>query len=168
MVEPTRYTITFDSARAMRALEVAPDILIEELVPSVVEAQLLLEREIRELTPTSGAGTLRDSIGALPVEISATSVRGEVGTALSYAQPVETGSKPHMPPVEPIAEWVRRKLGIKDEAEAKSIAFGIARKIAKSGSKGAFMFREGLAASQAQILEILGDGVERALARIER
>lgn len=168
MVAPTRYSVSLDTSRAMRALELAPDILIEELIPSVIQSQQLLEREIKELTPTSGAGTLRDSIGALPVEISSTSVRGEVGTTNTYAQPVETGAKPHMPPVEPIAEWVRRKLGIKDEAEAKSVAFAIARKIAKSGSKGAFMFREGLAASQAQILEILGDGVERALARIER
>ncbi|WP_020179650.1 HK97 gp10 family phage protein [Methylopila sp. M107] len=168
MVAPTNYTVGLDSARVARALELAPDVLIEELIPAVIEAQLLAEREIRERTPTSGAGTLRDSIGALPVKFSETAVIGEVGTALAYAQPVETGSKAHFPPVEPIADWVRRKLGIKDEAQAKSIAFAIARKISIEGSEGAFMFRDGLAFAQAQILEILGAGVDRALARAEQ
>lgn len=165
MVAPTTYSITLDQARVARAFELAPDILLEELIPSVMEAQLLVEREVRERTPTSGAGTLRDSIGALPITFSQSMIRGEVGTALSYAQPVETGSKPHRPPVEPIADWVRRKLG-KDPEEALDIAYAIAGKIAREGSKGAFMFREGTAESQIQVLEILGEGVDRAVARI--
>ena len=165
MIAPTTYSVAFRSEVVQRAFERAPEILVEELTPSVIEAQLLVEREIRERTPTSGAGTLRDSIGALPVTFSQDRVRGEVGTALSYAQPMESGSRPHMPPVEPIAEWVRRKLG-KKPAEAKGIAFAIALKIAKEGSEGAFMFRDGLAAAQAQVLEILGEGVDRAVARV--
>ena len=165
MVEPTRYEIRLDSAAALRAFELAPEILIEELTPSVMEAQLLVEREVVERTPTSGAGTLRDSFGALPVTFSETSVSGEVGTALAYAQPVELGSRPHFPPIAPIAEWVRRKLG-KTPEDAKGIAWAIATKISKEGTKGAFMFREGLAHSQAQVLETLSAGAERAAARI--
>ena len=167
MVEPVRYSVELSSADALRALELAPEILIDELTPSVLEAQLLVEREVIERTPTSGAGTLRDSIGALPVTFSETAVSGEVGTALAYAQPVEVGSRPHFPPIAPIAEWARRALGKKPD-EAKDVAWAIAVKISKEGSKGAFMFREGLAAAHAQVIEILGQGVERAVERIGR
>lgn len=166
MIAPTILSLKLDGEAVGRVLRAAPAIVDADIVPAILESQFLLEREVRDRTPTSGAGTLRDSIGALPIVIGASEVVGEVGTSLSYAQPVESGSKPHRPPVEPIAEWVRRKLGKRPE-EAKSIAWAIAGKIAKEGSPGAFMFRDGLAAVQSQILEILGSGVERALSHID-
>lgn len=166
MVEPTLI-----SARIMvisDALAAAPDILLEEMVPAVVESQLLLEREVRERTPTSGAGTLRDSIGALPVVIAEDRVTGEVGTTLAYAQPIELGARPHMPPIAPLADWVRRKLGVKDGKEARSVAYAIALKIARDGTPAHHMFSEGLAATQAQIGEIIAAAAGRAVARIAR
>lgn len=165
MIEPTILSVSVDGDLVRRALAAAPEIVDEELVPAVFEAQLLLEREVRDLTPTSGAGTLRDSIGSLPIVFTEAAMIGEVGTSLSYAQPVEDGSKPHRPPVEPIADWVQRKLG-KSQKESKSIAWGIAGKIAKEGSVGRFMFRDGLAATQGQILEIIGAGAAAAVRRI--
>lgn len=165
MIEPTVLSITVNSADVARALGGAPAIIDQELVPAMIESQFLLEREIRELTPTSGGGTLRDSIGSMPLVFSEKALSGEVGTSLAYAQPVELGSRPHRPPVEPIVDWVRRKLGKRPD-EATGIAWAIAGKIEKEGSKGAFMFRDGLAATQGQILEIIGAGVGRALERI--
>lgn len=165
MIEPTILSVTVDDDLVRRALSAAPQIIDEELVPAVFEAQMLLEREVRDLTPTSGAGTLRDSIGALPITFTESAMIAEVGTSLSYAQPVEEGSKPHRPPVEPIAEWVQRKLGKRPD-EAKGIAWAISTKIAKVGSVGRFMFRDGLAATQAQILEIIGGSVAAAVRRI--
>ena len=164
MIEPTVLDVTVSSDEVARALRASPVLIDEEMVPAILEAQFLLEREIRENTPTSGAGTLRDSIGSLPITFSPAAISAEVGTALAYAQPVETGSRPHRPPVEPLAEWVQRKLG-KSPDEAKGIAWAIAGKIAKEGSKGVYMFREGLAQTQGQILEILG-GVRAVLDRI--
>lgn len=166
MIEPTIFSVTVSDDAVRRALSAAPAIIDEELVPAILEAQLLLEREVVDRTPTSGAGTLRGSIGALPITFSEGVMIGAVGTSLAYAQPVEEGSKPHRPPVEPIADWVQRKLG-KDPKEAKKIAWGIAGKIAEQGSPGAHMFREGLAATQGQILEIIGGGVAAALRRID-
>lgn len=147
------------------ALARAPAVLLEELTPAIVESQLLLEREVREHTPTSGAGTLRDSIGALPVTISETEVSGGVGTSLSYALPVELGSRPHRPPVEPLTDWVRRKLGKKGK-EARSVAFAIARKIEREGTPARNMFSEGLSRTQGQIAELLEAAAERATRRI--
>jgi hypothetical protein len=158
-----RFEITIDQVTP--ALAAAPQVFEEELYPSVLEAELLLEREVRERTPSSGAGTLRDSIGALPVTFSGLSFEGGVGTALSYAAPVELGSRPHRPPVEPIAEWVARKLGKRGQ-EGRKIAWAIAGKIARDGTPARFMFRDGLAATQDQILEILAAGAGRAIARL--
>lgn len=166
-MEALTFRLDLRSSDVVAALAAAPDVVGREIVPAMMEAELLLERAVRDRTPTSGAGTLANSIGALPVVVTETAVIGDVGTALAYAQPVETGSRPHRPPVEPIADWVRRKLG-KHPDEAKGIAWGIAGKIAKEGSIGVHMFEKGLAATQTQILEILGAGVDRALGRIGR
>lgn len=57
-----------------------------------------------------------------------------------YAAPVETGAKPHFPPTEALLLWVKQKLGVRNEKEAKSVAFLIARAISKRGTKGAHMF----------------------------
>lgn len=155
--------VQFDAA--MRALSGAPEVFEQEMLPAVIEAQFLLEREIRERTPTSGAGTLRDSIGALPVTFSEARFEASVGTSLAYALPVELGAKPHRPPVEPLIDWVARKLG-KRGAEGKGIAWAIAGKIARDGTRARNMFSEGLAATQGQIAEILSGAADRALARI--
>lgn len=159
------YVISVDATVVNARLAALPDVLLDEMVPAVVESQLLLEREIKERTPTSGAGTLRDSMGALPVMLTESAVRGEVGSALSYALPVELGSRPHRPPIEPLADWVRRKLG-KPADEARGIAFGIAAKIAQHGTPAHHMASEGLKATQAQIQELLEAAASRAVSRV--
>jgi len=158
-------SVRIEAAGLSRLMDVAPAIVVEELTAGVTEATMLAEREIRERTPTSGAGTLRDSIGAMPVEISGEAVRGEVATSLAYAAPVETGSRPHFPPVEPLVDWVERRLGLSGPA-ARGAAWAIARKIAARGTEGAFMFRDGLAAVEQQVIAIVSGAVARAAARI--
>lgn len=165
MAEPVTLSLRHTFRDAGSAFARAPEILREELVQAATIGSLLLEREVRERTPTSGAGTLRDSIGALPVTIAGPRVSSGVGTALAYAAPVETGSRPHMPPVEPIAEWVRRKLGKKPK-EARGIAFAIARKIARDGTQGAHMFAQGLDFARPQIIQLLEAAYASALSRV--
>lgn len=156
------YEVSIDTTAVDAALAGASRAILDEMVPAIAEAQMLLEREIKERAPTSGAGTLRDSIGALPIVIGESAVRGEVGSALPYAVPVELGSRPHRPPIEPLADWVRRKLG-KRGKEARGIAFAIANKIARDGTRPRHMATEALAATQAQILEMLAAAAERGI-----
>lgn len=153
----------FDAAAAR--FRDAASVLADALVPAVFEGSLLLEREVRERTPTSGAGTLRDSIGALPISISGAVVRGGAGTVLAYAAPVETGSKPHWMPVEPLMDWVRRKLGLAGD-EAADAARRIRFAIAHRGTPAAHMFRDGTAATEAQIGQILNDAMAEAAGRL--
>lgn len=150
-----------DAGRLADAWERAPEVLIGHLTRALTMGGFQAQREIMERTPTSGAGTLRDSIGLLPLEITATSVTALVGTSLIYAAPVETGSRPHMPPVEPLADWVRRKLGIADPAKARGVAKAIAWKIKAHGTPAAHMFRTGREAVQPQILAAVEAAVEQ-------
>lgn len=150
-----------DAGRLADAWERAPEVLIGHLTRALALGGFQAQREIMERTPTSGAGTLRDSIGLLPLEITATSVTAIVGTSLAYAAPVETGSRPHMPPVEPLADWVRRKLGIADPVKARTVAKAIAWKIKAHGTPAAHMFRDGREAVQPQILAAVEAAVEQ-------
>jgi len=51
-----------------------------------------------------------------------------------YAVPVEYGRNPgSYPPFEPIYKWVKRRLGVKNENEAKKIAWAIINKIKTEG-----------------------------------
>lgn len=77
-------------------------------------------------------GTLKQSIKSEYGELE-----GKIITQMRYAAAVEYGSRPHFPPVEPLVGWVRRnraKLGVKDK-DIRSVAFLIARKISKRGTK---------------------------------
>ncbi len=51
-----------------------------------------------------------------------------------HAAPVEFGSKPHMPPVEPLIGWCRRVLRM-NEKEAKATAWKIAMRIKERGTE---------------------------------
>lgn len=57
-----------------------------------------------------------------------------------YAAAVEDGTRPHMPPPSALLLWVKQKLNVANEKQALSIAFAIARTIARRGTKGAHMF----------------------------
>src|SRR5690606_1605126 len=78
-------------------------------------------RRLRELW-TSATGRLANSIASAE-EPGGRDAR--IGTNLVYARAIEFGFPPgylqRMPPVEAIQGWVRRKLGVRDREEARSI-----------------------------------------------
>jgi hypothetical protein len=142
----------------------APELVADELAKGVLEAELLLEREAKEGTPTA-TGLLRESIAAQQPRRLADQVLGVVGTSLAYAAPVELGTKPHFPPIPPLADWARVKLGIPAD-QAEHVGFLIARKIARTGTKGALMFTKALQSNAAQIERIIAQAGERIAARL--
>lgn len=151
------------AAELAHAFDLAPEIVMEEQERATWEAGLLLERETRERTPVgiAGGGGLKGSIAAREPRRLGEAVIGEVGTALNYAVPVELGSRPHFPPVQPLADWAVAKLGV-DPGEARSVGFLIARKISRKGTEGAHMFERAFEANRAQVARIY----EAARARI--
>lgn len=131
----------------------APDVVAEELTRTTWEAELLLQREIQDRTPTGATGLLRESIHAREPRRLDRIVIGEVGTSIAHAVPVELGTRPHFPPIAPLQDWAEAKLGLDAEA-ARGAAFAIARTIAKRGTRGAFMFEHGFARARAQIVQM--------------
>lgn len=160
-------TITADLSSVQKLLDKYPDISATVQREKVTEAALLLERAIKLLTP-EGAGPihLRDTIFH-KIEQRGVSVRGLISTPASYGESVEMGTRPHFPPVAPIRFWVEKKLRLAG-AEAKSVAFLIARAISKRGTKGAKMFQQGVEKNEAAVMAILNRIPEEIIRRIAR
>lgn len=143
----------------------APQIAREELTAAMEESTIALQTAVAELTPVGAHGLLRQSIAAQPIQHLSDQVIGVVGTSLNYAEPVELGTRPHMPPVEALEDWVRAKLGIEDD-QVERVAFLVARKISISGTPAAGMFHRGLNAMRAQIAERFQAARDRIVARL--
>ncbi|MHC8492791.1 hypothetical protein ACTU44_08760 [Thalassospira sp. SM2505] len=152
-----------EAAALADAFDKSPKIVTEELTAATWQASLLLEREVKENTPTGvgGGGGLKGSISAREPEVLSDNVIGMVGTPLDYAVPVELGTRPHFPPVQPLADWAEHKLGL-SPAEAQGAAFAIARKISRTGTKGAHMFERAFEDNDLQVQRIF----DRARVRI--
>lgn len=126
-------------------------------VSKVTEVLMLLERAVKQKTPF-GAGPihLRDTIHG-KVRTSGQKVSGVLGTPLEHGLPVEEGTRPHFPPIEPIQFWVQNKLHIAGEKESRTVAFLIARAISRRGTKGHKMFQSGFEENEAIARAILNE-----------
>lgn len=157
------------SEEVLKRLAQVPELLAHNLTAAMLEAELLLEREAKTRAPVglSGAAGLRGSIAAIPPFMDGDTLTGGIGTSAPYAVPVELGSKPHFPPVQPLADWVTAKLGVGDAAEARGIAFCIARKIAAHGTKGQHFFKAALNDNEPAIKAMFDKAVTSTLEGIE-
>ncbi|MBK6402096.1 MAG: HK97 gp10 family phage protein [Rhodocyclaceae bacterium] len=154
---------TADLAILARAFAAAPELARDEARRFLHAATEYLKGEVVERTPAA-AGTLRASIAAA-VEEDGPGLLGVVATALDYAVPVELGTRPHKPPIEPLEQWVRTRLGLTDKAAA-SAARRIQWKIAHYGTPAAGMFHRGVAAGRANVERLFADGMARLRDRI--
>ncbi len=165
------HTVRMDiqqSAALMTAADRMPEIYIDEMTGATWEAELLIERDVKELTPTGigGGGGLKGSISSREPVVLANNVIGEIGTPLNYAVPVELGSKPHMPPIQPLADWAEHVLGVSNN-EAWRVGTAIAFKIKARGTEGAFMFERAFKANEKQVQRIYGRAAQRIIDRVE-
>ena len=158
-----KMSVQVDGAEQIRALwEQAPDVTREEMSRATWEASLLIEREVKDLTPVGvgGAGGLRGSIAAREPRVLSDTVLGAVGTSVAHALPVELGTKPHFPPVEPLRDWAERKLNIPED-RSYDVALSIARKIAARGTLAVGMFNRTFVATRAQVEALYSDARRR-------
>jgi hypothetical protein len=117
--------------------------------PPAVDTTNLLNSVISDVSDGDGQALARLQIG--------------VGSSLGadkYAGPVETGARPHLPPVEALIPWVMRKLGASDEKQATSLAWAVAKSIAKKGTAGHEMFER----AQIDLEPLAAPAIERAIA----
>jgi HK97 gp10 family phage protein len=87
------------------------------------DATLLVTRDAKKNSPVD-TGRLRASITP-QVDVSAETVRGIVGSNVTYAPYVELGTRPHWPPIGALEVWARRH---------GTSAFLVARAISRRGT----------------------------------
>lgn len=85
-------------------------------------ATIMIQGETKEGTPVA-FGILRNSI-LVETRVTANEILGVVATAVPYAAPVEEGSRPHFPPLNPLILWVKRK-GLIDRRRVVSGPTGV-------------------------------------------
>ena len=101
-----------------------------------------IKRETVKHTPVY-TGALKTSIMSMRVESPVGDIVGIVSSPVPYAAAVELGTEPHWVPLAPLVLWAKRKFSLSDKA-AETMAFFVQKHIAHSGTKGKFMFRQGL------------------------
>ena len=116
------------------------------------------------LPPAVAFGNLAGSVVSKFVR-EATMCREVIGVSPNvgadvYAAPVETGTRPHMPPASALLAWVQKKFGVEDEKQALGIAFAIAKKMSKRGTQGHQMFSRALEGLEPMVTPVM----ERELA----
>lgn len=143
----------------------APQIAAEEIDAAMVYGVNELRNEIVPRVPVN-QGLLRQGV---QVDLAGTPVEraGRVFDAVAYAPAVEAGSVPHFPPPGPLQLWVRRKLGISDEKDVRSVAFLIGRAIARRGTKARNFFRDGVAVAKGRVQARFAEIPGRILRRLE-
>lgn len=94
------------------------------------------------MPPAVASGNLAASVDfTVTVESAFTRLMVFAGPpADTYVDPVNLGARPHMMPVEALLPWIRQKFGVEEEKTALSMAWAIAKSIAKKGMRGRQMF----------------------------
>jgi len=99
----------------------------------------LLTPKIREATPVGATHKLRN-VTVYQILGKTEDMRCEIrqsafsSTGFPYGVAVRHGTRPHFPPIEALIPWVRAKLAVSEE-RVRSVAFLVARKISRVGTK---------------------------------
>lgn len=84
------------------------------------------------------------------------------GTNLKYAVYVHEGTKPHLPPEQPIRQWVVKKLGIIGDA-VPNVTAKVRWTIARKGTKGKPFLKVPFRAFKNQILDRIINAIDRGI-----
>ncbi|WP_374354638.1 hypothetical protein [Limnohabitans sp.] len=143
-----------------RGLREAPEYTERVLQEAMTEATLLMRREWQENLPRASgltAASITSDVASTPA-----GVLGVVGSSQPSAFFLELGTGPHMPPVQALEPWVKAVLGVRDPKEIKSVAFMVARKIAREGTPARYPMARAAQSVEGQVLAM----VERAAAKV--
>ncbi|MCY3824870.1 MAG: HK97 gp10 family phage protein [Nitrospinae bacterium] len=136
---------------------------------AMAEVTEMLRREVVVRTPVGASGNLKGSIFTEIKGEGRGAIRGVVASRADYADHVEFGRRPGgaMPPWRegsPLYRWVVRNLESRS-GEFESVAFLVARAIARRGTRGRRMFARSFEENQrrieGRIRELLDEIVRR-------
>ncbi len=150
-------------AALLQGFDQAPEFTQRELLGTMTQATLLVEREAKDRTPKV-TGMTAASISSDAFSVPA-GVVGLVGSSQPTLGFVELGTKAHMPPVEALVPWVRAVLGV-DRKSERSVAFLVARKIARKGTEPQRPLEKAIAATDGQVLRLFEDAAGRVASHL--
>jgi hypothetical protein len=142
-----------------------------EIFAAIDESTKRIEGDVKELTSKGATGLAASTITTIGPQMLPEGVVGLVGSSLNYIVPLELGSKPHFPPLQPLIDWVVKVLDIQEndsDVTASEVAFAIARKISKVGTKGQFMFKRGFEMNEAHAKARMQQAVANIVARMAK
>lgn len=113
--------------------------------------------------PAIATGNLVNSIVFIQLrDISRVEIKSNA-PAETYADYVESGTGPHFPPPSALLLWVKKKFSVSNEKQALSIAFAIARKIARRGTSAFGMFARAWAVLEPELPAIFEAQIAHAI-----
>ena len=110
----------------------------KEVVKATYSGALKSQEKLNEDTPVDTGFLLASwRVEKNPLEPEPSVI---IGNDAPYANVVlESGAKPHTPPLKPLLEWASRKLRKPiDSREVKSLAWGVRKKIQREGVEAKF------------------------------
>lgn len=145
----------------------ASDVVRDEMQTAIAAGVNELRNEIVPRVPVN-QGILRQGVQTqVALMGDQLEMVGRVFDPVAYAVPVEAGSVPHFPPPGPLQLWVRRKLGITDDKEVRSVAFLVGRAISRRGTQARNFFRDGVAAAKGRVQARFAEVPGRILRRLQ-
>ncbi len=155
-----------------KAIQTFEDLHGPPMIQAMRTGTLLVTRSSKQLAKAD-TGRYRASITP-DIRVHGTKVEGIVGSVLDYAPFVVLDTKPHFPPISAIVAWVHRKgLGGKVIKQGKvrrasrkaelRIAYLIARKIARTGTKGDMSLFKALEMHSPRIQALIQKAVETSI-----
>jgi hypothetical protein len=144
------------------------EVIGEELAAAMAESVALLEAAVKPKVPIGVTGAARASVAGEVRQVAVGDMLGVVGSPLGHVQVLELGRRPgqKQPPTEALELWVRRKIVYSRKtgprggrqkltiAEARSIAWVIARKIGRDGTEAVKMFETAAKENEAKVRQI--------------
>lgn len=153
------YNVSVDGLeRFQRMMSKFPEVFYKHFKAGMHRSVTAIHKDVVPNTPVGVSSRLRNSMVS---EVTQTmgSVVGRVGSSLTaeiYPMVMEKGRRPgaRMPPPQALERWVHIQLGVPNE-RALSVAFVIARSIARRGIKGHFMLKNAWESNRLKVREYL-------------
>lgn len=161
-----QFELQVDTRKLQKVYERMPVAVHRRLNTAMIEVGHLVANAVKQLTPVGVSGHLRRSIQP-SVRGYGLNIEARIGSPLPYASPVETGTRPHTPPIEPIRLWARRVLG--DEKAAGAVWQSIRKRgtsmyaLRTRGTKGYEMFKRGFAQTEDAVKEKIEKAIDAAV-----
>lgn len=145
--------------------EDAPFVLARNLSFAMRKSCIDVVADAKPRTPADTEAT-RESID-YTVTPTAEGLRGVIMPHTEYAKWLHDGTNPHFPPVTALIPWVRDQLGV-SEADAKSVAFLVARKISRVGTKAHPFLTDALKSNRSRIEAFFQSAVQITVEEFNR